>query len=178
MRDDVAFDEINALIEPLWCGVSIGGCNKPKAVTAAGQRSRLMYVTPAGTSSLAALDRVFVALARVQPKARVQDMVTVSASEMQKSMDSTGRVEIAKLLNGNPALKLHVVGHTDNQGGLDSNFALAKARAQAVSSALAQTYAIAATRLTANGVSSLAPVASNSDEAGRAKNRRVELVPF
>jgi len=65
VRDDVAFDEINALIEPLWCGVSIGGCNKPKAVTAAGQRSRLMYVTPAGTSSLAArrLERTQAVLA-------------------------------------------------------------------------------------------------------------------
>jgi len=305
VREDVAYDEINALIEPLWCNTD--GCNKPKVTAAAGQRSRLMYVTPAGTSSLSALrsyqqdlaaggykvlfecdaekssgrtakpceqmgylsstgdgqldaifpktswtfsdssppscagggtildarysvlqnpegalvafaafspdvnsvycdqaeykGRVFVALSRVQPKARVQNMVAVSASEMQKSMDSTGRValygiffdtassvikaesstvlaEIAKLLKANPALKLHVVGHTDNQGSLDSNFALSKARAQAVNAALSQNYAIAAARLSANGVSSLAPVASNSDEAGRAKNRRVELVPF
>ena len=33
-------------------------------------------------------------------------------------------------------------------------------------------------RLTANGVASLAPVAPNTSDEGRAKNRRVELVPF
>lgn len=86
--------------------------------------------------------------------------------------------EIAKLLKLDPSLKLHVVGHTDNQGGLEPNFALSKARAQAVSNALQKDYSIAAARLSANGVSSLAPVASNADDAGRAKNRRVELVPF
>jgi outer membrane protein OmpA-like peptidoglycan-associated protein len=37
-------------------------------------------------------------------------------------------------------------------------------------------YGIAATRLSARGVASLAPVASNAEEAGRARNRRVELV--
>jgi outer membrane protein OmpA-like peptidoglycan-associated protein len=74
-------------------------------------------------------------------------------------------------------LKLHVVGHTDNQGGLDHNLALSKQRADAVTAALTATYGIAAVRLTANGVAYLAPVASNAAEAGRAKNRRVELVP-
>jgi OmpA-OmpF porin, OOP family len=86
--------------------------------------------------------------------------------------------QIAALLQQNPSLKLHVVGHTDNQGSLDSNFALSKARAAAVAAALSARYGISDTRLNANGVSSLAPIASNADEAGRAKNRRVELVPF
>ena len=134
-------------------------------------------------------------------KAREQKMVSVSAAEMSTALTNTGRValygilfdtassvlkpeskaaldEIGKLLTQNPTMKLHVVGHTDDQGGLDSNFALSKARAQAVSAALSRDYGVDATRLSANGVSYLAPVASNADEAGRAKNRRVELVPF
>ncbi len=146
-------------------------------------------------------ERTMVIVDVLELKAREQKMVTVSATEMQSAIEKTGRValygihfdtgsstikpeskaaldEIAKLLQREPSLKLHVVGHTDNLGGLDQNFALSKARAQAVSGALQQTYAIAAARLSANGVSSLAPVASNVDEAGRAKNRRVELVPF
>lgn len=146
-------------------------------------------------------ERTIVIVDVLELKAREQKMVAVSATEMQSAIEKTGRValygiyfdsgssamkpeskaaldEIDKLLKLEPSLKLHVVGHTDNQGGLEPNFALSKARAQAVSRALQNDYSIAATRLSANGVSSLAPVASNMDDAGRAKNRRVELVPF
>lgn len=48
--------------------------------------------------------------------------------------------------------------------------------ANAVVQALTTKYAVAPVRLRADGVGSLAPVASNDSEAGRAKNRRVELV--
>jgi OmpA-OmpF porin, OOP family len=142
----------------------------------------------------------YVALDIADVGAMAQNMVTVSASEMSKSIASTGRValygilfdtgkadlkteskpaldEIAKLLKTDTALKLRVVGHTDNQGGLESNIALSKRRAEAVNAALTSQHGIAAGRLSAFGVADLAPVASNSDEAGRAKNRRVELVP-
>jgi OmpA-OmpF porin, OOP family len=42
--------------------------------------------------------------------------------------------------------------------------------------ALTSTYHVAPTRLTAKGIASLSPVASNSDDAGRTQNHRVELV--
>ncbi|MFZ1615620.1 MAG: OmpA family protein, partial [Holophaga sp.] len=84
--------------------------------------------------------------------------------------------EIAKLLKGQPALKLHVVGHTDNVAGLDLNLKLSKARAEAVVQALTTKHGIASNRLIPHGVGPVAPVASNDAEAGRAKNRRVELV--
>jgi outer membrane protein OmpA-like peptidoglycan-associated protein len=84
--------------------------------------------------------------------------------------------EIAKLLKAQPSLKLHVVGHTDNVAGLELNLKLSKARAEAVVSALVSKYGIAGSRLIAHGVGPVAPVASNEAEAGRAKNRRVELV--
>ena len=84
--------------------------------------------------------------------------------------------EISKLMKSDPALKVNVVGHTDTVGGIDSNMKLSQARADAVVKALAGKYGIAATRLKAYGVASLAPVASNDAEEGRAKNRRVELV--
>ena len=83
--------------------------------------------------------------------------------------------EMAKLLNGQPGLKVYIVGHTDNQGSLEYNRGLSQRRAEAVVKALVQ-QGIAANRLGAHGVANLAPVASNGDEAGRAKNRRVELV--
>jgi len=85
-------------------------------------------------------------------------------------------VEIAKLLKGNPALKLFVVGHTDMMADLATNLKLSQARAQSVVNALVNQNGIAAARLIPYGDGPYAPVASNKTEEGRAKNRRVELV--
>ena len=84
--------------------------------------------------------------------------------------------EIKKLLSGNPTLKVFIVGHTDNVGGVDFNMKLSQARAEAVVKALTTKYKINPQRLKAYGVGQLAPVAPNTMEEGRAKNRRVELV--
>lgn len=142
----------------------------------------------------------YAALDIIETRSMQQKMVTVTADEMSQAIASTGRValygiyfdtnrseikpaskpalgEIAKLMKKQPALKLHVVGHTDNIGGYAFNIALSKRRADAVVGVLQREYGIAAGRLTANGVAYLAPVAPNTTEAGRAKNRRVELVP-
>jgi outer membrane protein OmpA-like peptidoglycan-associated protein len=83
--------------------------------------------------------------------------------------------EVVKLLQGNPALKVWVVGHTDNVGLVESNRTLSGARAAAVVKALTQK-GIEAKRLAPHGAGPYAPVATNATEAGRARNRRVELV--
>lgn len=141
----------------------------------------------------------YIAVDILETKAMQQNMVVVSASDIGKSITASGKVaiygiffdtgkadikpdskpsldQIAAFLKAEPGVKLHVVGHTDNVGGLDSNMALSRRRAEAVVSVLARDYGIAATRMVGNGVASLAPVANNSTEEGRAKNRRVELV--
>ena len=84
--------------------------------------------------------------------------------------------EIAKLLKNDASLKVYVVGHTDNVGGVDANMKLSQDRADAVVQALVRNGGIAASRLRAYGDGPFAPVASNDTEEGRAKNRRVELV--
>jgi len=84
--------------------------------------------------------------------------------------------EIVKLIKNDGALKLYVVGHTDNVGSFDSNMKLSKDRAEAVVKALSGKHGIDAARLKPYGVASLAPVTSNVTEDGKAKNRRVELV--
>lgn len=84
--------------------------------------------------------------------------------------------EITKLLQQDAKLKLYVVGHTDNVGGLDYNMKLSQQRADAVVKELVSKYKIAPDRLKAGGVGPLAPVTSNDTEEGKAKNRRVELV--
>ena len=84
--------------------------------------------------------------------------------------------QISILLKNDLSLKLYVVGHTDNAGTLDLNMKLSKERADAVVNSLTTKYGIQADRLKSFGLASLAPVASNDTDEGRAKNRRVELV--
>ncbi len=84
--------------------------------------------------------------------------------------------EIVKLLKSDMTLKVYVVGHTDNVGGLESNMKLSQDRADAVVKALVGAHGISAARLKSFGNGPYAPVASNDTEEGKAKNRRVELV--
>jgi OmpA-OmpF porin, OOP family len=82
--------------------------------------------------------------------------------------------EIVKLMQQDTALKLRIEGHTDNQGNASANQALSEKRAQSVVAWLTA-HGVPATRLTAKGFGQTQPVADNSTEDGRAKNRRVEL---
>jgi len=84
--------------------------------------------------------------------------------------------EIAKLLTNEPDLSVYVVGHTDMKGTLEHNLNLSKERAAAIADALAKDYGIARERLEPHGVGPLVPVFTNASDAGREKNRRVELV--
>ena len=83
--------------------------------------------------------------------------------------------EIVKLLQADPALKVWVVGHTDNTGAEEMNVTLSQARAAAVVKALAG-MGVAPARLGSHGAGPYAPVSENKTDEGRAKNRRVELV--
>lgn len=99
-----------------------------------------------------------------------------TAKSELKPESSAAITEVAKLVKGDPSLKLYVVGHTDNAGALEGNMKLAQDRAQSVVQALVKSHGIEAARLKAYGSGPYAPVASNDTEEGRAKNRRVELV--
>lgn len=128
-------------------------------------------------------------------------LVTVDAGAMKKAIAETGRValyglffdtgraevksdsrpaldEIAKLLKSDPTLRVLVVGHTDTVGSLQGNQDLSLRRAHSVVDALVKGHGIDAGRLQAVGVGFAAPVATNRNEQGRAKNRRVELVEY
>jgi OmpA-OmpF porin, OOP family len=93
-----------------------------------------------------------------------------------KAESNQAITEIGKLLKMDAALKLYVVGHTDNVGGLESNMKLSQDRAESVMQALVKTHGVAAPRLKAFGNGPYAPVATNDTDEGKAKNRRVELV--
>ena len=93
-----------------------------------------------------------------------------------KSESAQAIGEVAKLLKSAADLKVYVVGHTDNVGGLEPNMKLSQSRADAVTQALVRDHGMSASRLKAYGNGPYAPVSSNDTEEGRAKNRRVELV--
>ncbi len=68
-----------------------------------------------------------------------------------------------------------VFGHTDSQGEAEANRALSQRRADAVRAALAAA-GFSANRISAQGQGEDVPVADNATAAGRAKNRRVDIV--
>jgi len=84
--------------------------------------------------------------------------------------------ELAKLMKDDSDLKLLIVGHTDNKGDFTINRNLSEQRAQAVVTDLVTRAGADRTRLSSAGVADLAPLSTNDTEAGRARNRRVEIV--
>jgi len=135
----------------------------------------------------------------VESKPMTTDQVTVNAKAMNDGLTRSGHIalygiqfatdsatleknsdttlqQMAKLLQEHPTRKVFIVGHTDNTGTLGHNLMLSQQRAEAVINAIESRYHVSANRLAAKGLASYAPVASNSDEAGKARNRRVELV--
>jgi outer membrane protein OmpA-like peptidoglycan-associated protein len=83
--------------------------------------------------------------------------------------------QVRDALNEDPALRLRLVGHTDNQGGPNINMPLSQRRAQAVRDWLVRN-GIAAERLATEGRGQGEPIADNNTDAGRSLNRRVEAV--
>lgn len=84
--------------------------------------------------------------------------------------------ELATILNEHPALRIKIVGHTDNVGDSKANQKLSAARAKSVLNALVKNFNVNAANLSAEGQGETQPVDTNSTEMGRAKNRRVEII--
>lgn len=82
---------------------------------------------------------------------------------------------IVAVLKKNPDWKMNVEGHTDNVGGSEFNQTLSEKRAASVKKYLTEN-GIGEARLTAVGFGMTKPIAENDSDAGRAQNRRVELV--
>ncbi|WP_298608085.1 OmpA family protein [uncultured Thiothrix sp.] len=82
--------------------------------------------------------------------------------------------QLAELLKQYPQALVEISAHTDNQGTALGQTALTQAKAEAVLQYLL-TKGLDLNRIKAQGYGSTRPVASNEDEAGRTRNRRVEL---
>jgi outer membrane protein OmpA-like peptidoglycan-associated protein len=84
--------------------------------------------------------------------------------------------DIATALAHNPSWQISIEGHTDNIGGDALNLDLSRRRADAVKQALVNRYRVQAANMTTAGFGASRPAAPNDTLAGRARNRRVELV--
>jgi outer membrane protein OmpA-like peptidoglycan-associated protein len=87
----------------------------------------------------------------------------------QQTLDS-----VAKTLLDNPSVAISVGGHTDSSGNSELNLKLSTKRATSVLNYLVSA-GVDATRIEANGFGDQFPIAPNETEAGRIKNRRIEI---
>ncbi len=83
--------------------------------------------------------------------------------------------EAAAIITSNSTANYEIVGHTDSVGSEDYNKSLGYRRAVAVLNFLTRN-GVRQSRLSTESFGELHPVASNDTEAGRAQNRRVEIV--
>jgi outer membrane protein OmpA-like peptidoglycan-associated protein len=81
---------------------------------------------------------------------------------------------IVQQLKSDPSLRADIVGHTDSVGTEEYNMGLSERRAKAVSTHMVRN-GIAATRLNVSWKGETQPVAPNTTEDGRSRNRRVEI---
>jgi OOP family OmpA-OmpF porin len=98
-----------------------------------------------------------------------------SGSDVVKAESAPVLRQIAAYMEKNAAVKVQIVGHTDNQGTADGNLDLSKRRAASVAKVLSDQFKIAADRFQSDGMGDTKAVADNAKAEGRAMNRRVEF---
>jgi outer membrane protein OmpA-like peptidoglycan-associated protein len=99
-----------------------------------------------------------------------------SGSSQLQSANFNLLAKVEKAIDVFPRSELTIEGHTDSHGGDDSNQTLSQARAESVQQYMINAMRIPTYRLIATGYGETRPVASNETEAGRARNRRIDIV--
>lgn len=190
--------ETRQRIQALKAMIDGGGdpfANIPRTMSllADGKGLGVLDLTPTGAADRRQTDPEF----RPHPPPFPRDIVDPVVSALEARLAAEGRLtltivfapqssaipadaetdlaRIAALMKKLPALRFRVEGHTDSFQDPSYNQQLSEARAEAVKNWLMQ-HAIEAGRLNAVGMGERFPIADNSTEAGRARNRRVVLV--
>lgn len=112
------------------------------------------------------------------PRGLVVNMADVLFDFGKYNLKSDANIKLAKLAGiilAHPGLHLAIEGHTDNIGSDEANMKLSQQRADTVRAYLVQ-QGLAADTVTAVGMGKADPVADNSTNEGRQKNRRVEII--
>jgi len=97
----------------------------------------------------------------------------LNSAEIGAAYDSQIR-RVADALRANSVTYVEIAGHTDSTGTAAYNQELSERRAAAVANRLTGTLGVNPGRVASKGYGEVEPVASNSTDAGRAANRRVE----
>lgn len=145
------------------------------------------------------VDRIGALIDVIEVAAAETGLVSVNADAIRSGIRDNGRVvldgllfdfdkatlqpasaatlaQIAAYLRTVPDRRFFVVGHTDAKGTVSYNQELSRARANSVVEALVAQHGIPRGQLEPHGVGQLSPAFTNASDAGRARNRRVELV--
>lgn len=137
----------------------------------AGQGGRVDFrLKPAG-NGVAALQRELEKTGRI----RIPGIYFDVASARLREESVHALEQVLTLMKRHPAARYRIEGHTDSQGAADYNQRLSVERADSVVDWLVG-HGIDADRLVARGYGETRPVANNATAAGRALNRRVEIV--
>ncbi len=172
-----AFD-IAGGTQPIAITVHVPGSQKPGVYTVtvtadngSGKKAQAT-VTLTGTAPPAAVKKQFKTENESASTGSTSTSTARTSSRARNRSSRTSRRRCAKT----PGLRFQVEGHTDSDGGAAYNLGLSQRRAQAVVDDLVTRYKIARSRLVAKGYGLTKPVAPNTTPAGKALNRRVELL--
>src|SRR5712691_4783241 len=116
------------------------------------------------------------------PPAKAEPLVTLHGPQFdfnKATLKPAGKKMVdgaVTVMKDKPSMKVSVEGHTDSIGSDTYNQKLSERRAQAVRDYMVS-QGIDAARISVKGWGKTKPIASNKTEAGRAENRRVEIIP-
>jgi len=104
----------------------------------------------------------------------LKDVLFETGKATLKSSSYTQLNQVVEGMLRYDTVRVEIAGHTDNVGGEEYNMGLSQARADVVRDYLVN-HKIAPARITAKGYGFSVPVEDNATEAGRARNRRIEV---
>jgi len=127
---------------------------------------------------ISAPEAVDLSMEEEEIKMQVPDDLLFDFDKSNLKSEATDALdEIINDLNGLPTdVQMEINGHTDNEGDADYNLGLSEERAHAVADYISDHIELDSITLDVQGFGETKPIASNEDEDGRQKNRRVEIV--
>ncbi len=151
----------------LWLEVHVNNSGELYTLTIVEEQAMKQEVAFTAESLAAALN--------ASGAVAIRDILFDSGKATIQPSSAATLTMIADMLKANPDVALEIQGHTDNVGAPAANLSLSRERAASVKAALLKA-GVESDRLTTAGFGDTRPVAENTTDEGRARNRRVELV--